>query len=184
MNQFAYRRDLGLKTRDLMQGGDALGLGHDCLVVRKRRTKAFQGCYFADLSPVVASITYTGSKITALSGEALTLGQAVYVDSSGLWWRSAAATSGKDATAGIALSTCSAAGQNVVIGNDGVNGQIVLGCAVAAAAIYIASSNLGGIVLYVDGTTPTTSWKTCIIGVGISTTVIKTLFVASGVAHL
>ncbi len=191
MNQFAWtRQDLSLKTADLMRDGEALGVMSSRR--RKQRAKRFLGMAFADLVPVAANIVYTGQVLpNQISGEALTQGQAVFQDTANnfgggtsAWWRSNATTTNKDKATGIALTSCAGAGQSVNIGNDSQTGTINLGCSVAAASIYIVSSNLGGFVLYIDATTPTTSWKTCIALLGISTTVCKLVFVPSGVAHL
>lgn len=143
-------------------------------------------CHYADLVPVAASMVRVAGTLEAgTSGEALNQGHSVYKDgTTGLWWRTSANTAGKDVCGGICMTTVAAASQPVSILSDAANGQINLGCAVAAGAIYVVSSNLGGIVLYVDGTTPTTGWKTSIVGFGISTSIVQLVLRSSGVAHL
>lgn len=188
MNSFAWtRQDYAAKSRDFVLDHDSASLPAATPRLRKRQARRFLGCAFTDLVPVAASIVYTGTPQTnGLSGEALSQGQAVYQDGvTQKWWRASANTSGKDQAKGICLSAVAAAAQPVIILNDVSNGVINLGCSVAAGAIYIVSSNLGGIVLYVDGTTPTTGWMTCIVGIAISTTQIKLLFANdNSVPHL
>lgn len=191
MNQFAWlRQDLSVKSQDFAFDGDALGMRNPAVGLKPRKRRkvaaAFLGYAFADLVPVPASMVKVAGALTTgnLSGAALAQGQAVYLDSVLLqWFPSQANVAGKDQATGICMTACAAAGQPVSVLADAQAGQINLGCAVAAGAVYIASSNAGGIVLYVDGTTPTTGWKTCIIGIGISTTVIQCVFRPGGVAH-
>ncbi len=188
MNSFAWmRQDLSAKTRDFALDDCPMGMPIASPRKRKQRAKRFLGMAFVDLVPVAASLVVVAGQTTnnGVSGEALSQGDAVYADATtGAWWKADADASGKDLCTGIAVTTCTAASQRVVVLADAQNGQINLGCAVAAGAVYIASANAGKIVLYIDGTTPTTSWKTCIVGIGISTTVMKLCFVAGGVAHL
>jgi hypothetical protein len=181
MNQFAWlRRDYESKSRDF---ADVEVLPVRSPRSRKRQGRRFFGLAFSDLVPVYSAMAYTGQvQANGVSGEALTALQVVYQDSSGLWWRASANTSGKDKATGIVLNSTAAAGQPCFVLSDTQNGTINLGCAVATGSVYIVSSNLGGIVLYVDGTTPTTGWMTTIVGVAISTTFIKLCFVSDGSA--
>ena len=179
MSQFDWtRNDLSLKSRDVAFMGAKQ---------RRRVAKRLLGMAFADLTPVAASMAYTGSATNnALSNAAVSAGQLLAKDASGNWGPAdtdlSLIAAGGNGLA-IALSTCAATGQPIVILADGNSGTINLGCTVIAGAIYIGSSVAGKIYELPDATHPTTGWFTSIVGIGISATFVQLILRCGGVAH-
>lgn len=135
--------------------------------------------HFADLSITTTSVAEgTGArKTTGTAGEAITIGQSLYYNSTdSKWYKADANATGKDAVAGIALSTAAAAGQPVVVQTEG---QITIGATVAIGTIYVQSATAGGIC---PSTDLVTGMKTAIIGIAVTAAIIDLEFNAGGVA--
>lgn len=127
----------------------------------------------ADISITAANVAAgTGALAFTPSynaGVTITAGQAVYLDATTNTWKLAhAITSIATATVrGIALHA-SLAGQPLAVQQGG---QITIGGTLTAGKVYIASgTNAGGICLVAD---LTTSWRTSILGVAVSATVLQ-----------
>lgn len=133
----------------------------------------------ADLSITAASVI-AGSgakKITGTAGEAISAGQAVYLDSSDNEYKLAdndSATAAVRSPVGIALHA-SADGQPLTILS---RGPITIGATLAAGGVYSLSSTAGGICPVAD--IATGDYNT-VLGVATSTTVLDVQIHEAGV---
>lgn len=133
----------------------------------------------ADLVITPASVVAgTGAKTeSGIAGAVITAGQVVYKDAADNKFKLAdtdSATAAARSPYGIALNGA-AANQPVTVL---VSGSITIGAAVTAGVFYYLSGTAGGICPVADvaaGDYP------CIIGVGISATVLKAAIVEAGV---
>jgi hypothetical protein len=135
----------------------------------------------ADLSITAANVV-AGSgavKKTGLAGATITAGQVVYLDSATGSYKladtdSATAAVRDPSTGGIALHAA-ASGQPLTIITSG---PVTIGASILAGVFYYLSGNAGGICPIADvaaGDYP------CVIGYGISTTVLQVKIAYSGV---
>lgn len=125
----------------------------------------------ADITITATSVLKSTGAITAsgVAGATITAGQALYIDTSDankLKLADANLSSLAATVAGIALNG-GASGQTIVYQLGGV---ITIGATVVAGTIYVASATAGGIAPAAD---IAAGWRTSIIGVATSTSVIK-----------
>lgn len=130
-------------------------------------------------------ITVTAANVATVSdagfgsgtaGETITAGQTVYLDTADNKYKLADVNaSGKDVVAGIALH--GAANSQPI--KFQISGVINLGATLVVGTIYVASATAGGIAPAADGAS---GWKTCILGVAITTANLKMSINAGGVA--
>lgn len=107
------------------------------------------------------------------AGEAVGQGKAVYFDSTLQQWLLADAnhaTAAKRRPTGIALNATTAAAQKLAVQTGGT---ITIGAALTAGARYYCSATAGGIAPEAD---LATGMETSLIGIALSTTVLKLLF--------
>lgn len=123
----------------------------------------------ADLTITAGNcLTIDGTYDTGIAGASITAGQPLYKDtanSSVLKLADADSSSLTATVAGIALH---AAGTGQPIRYQ-VTGTITIGATLTAGKIYVASATAGGIAPSAD---LTTNWRTSILGVATSTTVL------------
>jgi hypothetical protein len=122
----------------------------------------------ADLTITAASVVPGSgySRSVGIAGEAITAGQAVYLDStSGKWMKADANATGKKSVGGIAL-TGSSLNQPIVVLTAG---DITIGATVEPGTAYCLSNTAGGICPQAD---LTTGDDVVVIGIGKSATVI------------
>jgi hypothetical protein len=123
----------------------------------------------ADLTITAAScLTVDGNYATGVAGAAITAGQALYIDTANsnvLKLADCDASALASTVAGISLHAA-ASGQPI---RYQTSGTITVGGTMTAGKIYVASATAGGIAPSAD---LTTNWRTSIIGVATSTTVL------------
>lgn len=135
----------------------------------------------ADITITATSVAPYASATTItqyLIGETITAGQVVYLKSSdSRWWKAqtdgTAAESGNGTSIGIALNG-GAAGQFVAVQT---HGDITIGATIATGVEYYVSNTAGGICPVAD--LGSADYVT-IIGYGISTSVLRLDFNATG----
>lgn len=125
----------------------------------------------ADVTVTAGSVVATSSTITqqGTAGATITAGQTVYIDTANnnvLKLADSNASSLTATVAGIALNSASS-GQPVIYA---VSGTLTCGFTATAGAVYVQSATAGGIAPVAD---LTTGWRTSIIGIATSTTVLK-----------
>lgn len=136
----------------------------------------------SDLSITPASVaTVKGNVFNDTSAVALTAGQTIYKDSSVpsaevMRLADADLSLAASTVRGIALHAC-AAGQPIAYQIDGT---ITIGATLAVGQVYVLSANAGGIAPVSD---LTTNWRTSIIGVGQTASVLLLGISNSGVVH-
>ena len=134
----------------------------------------------ADLTITAANVLQsTGSQVrTGTAGATITAGQVVYVDASAANVLKLSDTDASAAAAnavGIALHGASS-GQPL---DYQVSGNITIGATVAVGEVYVGSGTAGGIAPVAD---LATADYTTVIGVGITTAIIKMGILHGGVA--
>jgi hypothetical protein len=129
----------------------------------------------------MADITITAANVVAgasaqyydtTAGATITAGQTVYIDASDSNKAKLADANASSTTAtvkGVALNGASS-GQPVKIQTSG---SLTIGATITSGGVYVQSATAGGIAPVAD---LTTGWRTSIIGIGTSTSVLK-LFV-------
>jgi hypothetical protein len=134
----------------------------------------------ADLTITAANVAKgTGaSTASGIAGVTITAGQSVYLDSATSTIKLADADSSATtaATVGIALHG-SLAGQPITYQ---VSGQITVGGTMTAGKLYVVSATAGGIAPSAD---LTTGWRTSLLGIAISTTILDMYIINSGIAN-
>ncbi len=103
----------------------------------------------ADLTVTAASVVNVSAQsVSAVAGEAITAGQAVYLKSSDgkLWKAQCDGTAEEGSPVGVALNG-GAAGQPIVYAT---NGPIVIGATTATTTTYVLSATAGGICPQAD----------------------------------
>lgn len=135
----------------------------------------------ADLTLTAASVVAASSPTTktkvGLYGATITQGMPVYYDSSDGKW--------KIADSNASVTTAAAVGIALTAGSDGqqgiiqTEGDITIGATVAVGSIYVVSATAGKICPYGD---LASGHYTCVLGIAISTTVIRLGILAGGVA--
>lgn len=135
----------------------------------------------ADLTITAANVVPAASPTTKTQvgtyGATITQGMPVYLDSADGKW--------KIADANASVTTAAAVGIALVAGSDGqpgliqTEGDITIGATVAVGTIYVVSATAGKIAPSADGVS---GWYTCVLGIAISTTVIRLKILAGGVA--
>ncbi len=140
----------------------------------------------ADVSVTAASVArVTGSGTfgndtvidNGFAGAAITAGQSVYKDTSGVYQLTDANLSAAAGVAvGIALNSAPASGQPISVATGGT---LTPGFTVTVGTIYVPSATAGGIAPAAD---LVTGWRTAIIGIGITSSVLKLVMVSGGVA--
>lgn len=133
----------------------------------------------ADLSITAASVVPgSGAKEeTGIAGESITAGQVVYKDSADNKFKLAdtdSATAAARIPYGIALHAASANQPLTVL----TSGSITIGATIAAATPYFLSGTAGAICPYAD---VASGDYTCLIGMGLSTTVLNVSFLGGTV---
>jgi hypothetical protein len=133
----------------------------------------------ADLAITAANVVAgNGAKTeTGTAGAVITAGQVVYKDAADNKFKLAdtdSATAAARSPYGIALHAAAANQPLAVL----VSGPITIGAAVAAAVPYFLSGTAGGICPFAD---VAAGDYTCIIGMGVSATVINVKFQEAGV---
>ena len=123
----------------------------------------------ADLTITAASVVPSDGYVatTGVAGETITRGQTLYLKAADTryWKADANASSATAAVAGISLSDA-AAGQACLVMTGG---SITIGATITAGLIYVNSATAGGIAPSAD---LVTGWRTSILGVATSTTVL------------
>lgn len=134
----------------------------------------------ADLTITAANVAAgsTAAKATGTAGVTITAGQVVYLDSATntIKLADADASSATATCIGIALHA-SLAGQPISYQTDGT---ITIGATLTAGKVYVVSATAGGIAPSAD---LTTNWRTTILGVATSTTVLTMKLYASDTAN-
>lgn len=125
---------------------------------------------------VIAALTITTTAVvpgsgavirTAVAGEAITIGMAVYIrDSDGKLYKSDANDSSTpdNLIDGVAISTATAAGQHITYQ---VGGTLAFGAILTAGMLYVSGAGTAGDIN--PATDLTTGWYTNVIGVATST---------------
>jgi len=132
----------------------------------------------ADLVITAASVV-PGANATFSNknaGATITAGQVVYADTNSLWQLSKAnGTAAQKVVAGIALANA-ALNQPLIVQTGG---QITIGATVVAGTgvYFLSGTNAGGIAPFAD---LTTGWYVWLLGIALSTTVIKLQLFDSG----
>ncbi len=132
--------------------------------------------FAADITVTATSVKLTsGTSSIYNAGETITAGQALYLHTDGLVYKSDAnASATTKAITGISLNG-GATGQPIVVQTGGT---ITIGATVAVGTIYVVSATAGGIA---PSTDLASTWGTIIIGVADTTGTIKLQFFDSGV---
>lgn len=135
----------------------------------------------------MAAITITASNVVPQSGaaiahykagEAITAGQAVYVDTNNMVKLADVDLSATAASVlGVAVSSASAAGQWVAVCTEG---PVAVGNVLTAAKVYVAGATGGAIHPIAD---LATGWRTSIVGYATSATTLYVKPVNSGIAN-
>ncbi len=135
----------------------------------------------ADLTLTAASVLAADSPTTKIQmvkfGATITQGMPLYLDSATMTWKIADANASQAAASakGIALSAGSDGQWGLVM----TEGDITIGATVAVGTIYVVSATAGKICPAGD---LATGHYPCILGVAISTTVIRLKILAADVA--
>lgn len=132
----------------------------------------------ADLTITAANVAKgsNASIVQGTAGAAITAGQTVYLDAATSTYKLFDANgSGTTTLAGIALHAA-ASGQPVQVQTGG---DITIGATVTQGLVYVGSATPGGVAPSAD---LASGWTSNVIGVAVSTTVIRMQILASGVA--
>jgi hypothetical protein len=131
----------------------------------------------ADLSITVASVAKGSGASTAqgVAGATITAGQVVYLDSATSTYKLADANGAAALRSPVGIALHAAlSGQPLQILTGGL---ITIGATLVAGTVYVLSGTAGAIAPAAD---VVTGWYLTIVGVPVSTTVLKVAFLESG----
>lgn len=137
----------------------------------------------SDISVTASAVVATSTTTTAIgsSSAAITAGQPLYFNTSGLLTPTNASTSAAAAACvGVALNNAPGANQPVTYANGG---DVTFNAVLTAGTIYVVSGAAGGGIAPSADLDSGTTWYATILGVATSTTNLRLSIKASGVIN-